>query len=70
MLTSEKVFPPLQEGDPMLAHYYSLFPDGDPTKQLFFQLGDGAKSPRTIKTHLAFSFFPPTILDKCKVSWI
>ena len=67
MLVTETTFQPLTENNPMLIHYRTLFHDGDPTKNLFYQLADGAKSPRTIKTHLPFSLLPPTLLDTCKV---
>jgi len=35
-----------------------------------FQIAEAHKGGRTIKTHLPFSFFPKSLIDKCKVVYV
>lgn len=47
--------------------FLRLCPDADPNDGVNLQISVAAPDPRTIKTHLPFSFFQPSLLDTAKV---
>lgn len=45
-----------------------LCPDADPNDGVYIQISVATPDPRTIKTHLPFSLFHPSLLDTSKVT--
>ncbi|XP_076060395.1 sulfotransferase 1C4-like [Oratosquilla oratoria] len=58
------------EGNPFIQELLKRRPDGNPKKDVLFQLAEVNPDPRIIKTHLPFSLMPSDLLDKCKVIYV
>ncbi|XP_042886419.1 sulfotransferase 1C4-like [Penaeus japonicus] len=55
---------------PVSEMFKRLCPNADPRKGMSLQLAKALLDPRTLKTHLPFSLFAPSLLEKTKVVYV
>ncbi|XP_042867532.1 sulfotransferase 1A3-like [Penaeus japonicus] len=61
---------PKEDPSPVSETFKKLCPNGDPRDGMNYQLAQAIPDPRTLKTHLAFSLFAPSLLEKTKVVYV
>ncbi|ROT68870.1 estrogen sulfotransferase [Penaeus vannamei] len=55
---------------PVSESFKKLCPNADPRDGVNLQLAQSLPDPRTLKTHLPFSLFAPSLLEKAKVVYV
>ncbi|XP_063609965.1 sulfotransferase 1C4-like [Penaeus indicus] len=61
---------PSEDEMPVSEMFKKLCPNGNPRDGVSFQIAQATPDPRTLKTHLPFSLFAPSLLEKVKVVYV
>ncbi|XP_068230861.1 sulfotransferase 1C4-like [Palaemon carinicauda] len=70
MFLRSELLPPPDNTTLASKEFQRLCPGRDPADGFFLQLSEGISQPRTFKTHLPFSVFDPSLIDKSKVIYL
>lgn len=70
MFLGSTAVPPLDPDMDIAKDFARLCPSKNSDDGIFLQMAEAVQNPRTIKTHLPFSFFSPSLLDTTKVVYV
>ncbi|KAK4325109.1 hypothetical protein Pmani_004264 [Petrolisthes manimaculis] len=70
MFLGSTAVPPPDPDSSLSKEFAQLCPGKNPEDGFFLQMADAIPEPRTIKTHLPLSLFPPELLDTVKIVYV